>query len=173
MQRCGGWRRADEKQREKSAPHNPKNPGGNISNQKFKSTCFQLCHILLSHKISLSNYPVWRLYMETLSTILPLCDGKPPVTSGFLHKGRVMLIFDVFFVVSMSKLLNKQWTWLWFWYAVMHIWKCCLSTRYDTANSSWIQVHRLLMYPPWEKCPIKSLGMCIPAHNLVVSTHSP
>ena len=45
--------------------------------------------------------------------LLPLCEGKPPVTSGFLHKGRVMLIFDVFFVVSMGKLLNKQWTWLW------------------------------------------------------------
>ena len=54
--------------------------------------------------------------METLSPIivilwrkstgLSLCEGNPPVTSGFPHKGPLMRSFDIFFDVIFNKLLN-------------------------------------------------------------------
>ena len=54
--------------------------------------------------------PWWRHDMETLSPLLYLWEGNPPVTNGFLsHRAS----FDVFFVVRiwinslMNKLLNK------------------------------------------------------------------
>ena len=41
-------------------------------------------------------------------------EENPPVSSGFLHKGPVMPIFDIPFVVSLNKLLIKQWNCRWF-----------------------------------------------------------
>ena len=43
--------------------------------------------------------------METLSALLTVCEGIPPVESP--HKGSVMQGFDVLFIVSLNKLLNK------------------------------------------------------------------
>ena len=36
----------------------------------------------------------WRQKVETLSALLALCEGIPPVTGGFLHKGPVMRFSD-------------------------------------------------------------------------------
>ena len=44
--------------------------------------------------------------VETLSALLALREGNPPVDGGFISQGPVMR-FDVFFVVSRKKLLNK------------------------------------------------------------------
>ena len=45
----------------------------------------------------------WR--HDTLTALLALCEGNPPVTDGFPHKGPVMQSFNNSFDV---KLLNKQ-----------------------------------------------------------------
>ena len=47
-----------------------------------------------------------------LSTLLALCERNLLVTSGFLSQRQQT--FDVFFVVSLNKLLNKQLSRLWF-----------------------------------------------------------
>ena len=49
----------------------------------------------------------WRHKMGTLSALLPLCKGNPPVTGGYLSYKSVMQILYVFFVVSLNKSLNK------------------------------------------------------------------
>ena len=52
--------------------------------------------------------------MEMLSALLALRAWNPPVTSGSPHKGPIKWIFDIFFVVGLSKLLNKQSRCQWF-----------------------------------------------------------
>ena len=52
--------------------------------------------------------------METFSASLALCVGNPPVTGAFPTLRPVMRGFDVFFVVNLIKLLNKQWSGCWF-----------------------------------------------------------
>ena len=49
----------------------------------------------------------WRHEMETLSALLTLCEGIPPVT-GRLASQRPMTLFGVFFDVRFNNLLNKQ-----------------------------------------------------------------
>ena len=56
------------------------------------------------------NEVVWWRH-ETLPTILVLCAGKPPV--GFTHK-RTVRSFDVCFVTSLNKVLDKQSSCRWF-----------------------------------------------------------
>ena len=48
----------------------------------------------------------WHHAMQTLSALLYICEGNAPVTGGFPAKGPAA-VFDVFFDVSLSKLLNK------------------------------------------------------------------
>ena len=43
-----------------------------------------------------------------ISVLLALCEGNPPVTSGFPSQRPVMHNFDVFFVVHMNKQSSKQ-----------------------------------------------------------------
>ena len=45
--------------------------------------------------------------MATLSALLALYEGNPPVTGGFPLQRPVMGKFDVFFVVSVNKVLNN------------------------------------------------------------------
>ena len=53
--------------------------------------------------------PWWRHQMETFSALLALCEGKPPVTGGFLSQRPVTHSFDVFFDLRLNKWLSKQW----------------------------------------------------------------
>ena len=48
----------------------------------------------------------WRHQMETLSTLLALSEGKPPVTGGFPSQRPVMQSFDVFFNLHLDKWLS-------------------------------------------------------------------
>ena len=52
-----------------------------------------------------------RHHMRSLSTLLALCEGNLWVTGGFLKRDHS---FDVFFIVSQNKLLNKQSSCWWF-----------------------------------------------------------
>ena len=51
----------------------------------------------------------WRHHnTELLFTLWNDCKENPPVTSGSTHKGPIIQSFDVFFVIMLDKLLNKQ-----------------------------------------------------------------
>ena len=50
----------------------------------------------------------WRHQMEIFSTLLALCEGNPQVTGVFPSQRPVTWSFDVFFHVSLNKLLRKQ-----------------------------------------------------------------
>ena len=51
----------------------------------------------------------WRHQMETFSALLTLCEGNPPVTSGFPSQRPVTRSFDVSFDLRLNKRLSKQW----------------------------------------------------------------
>ena len=46
--------------------------------------------------------------METLSALLPLCEGNPPVIGGFPSQRSVTRSFDVFIDLHLNKQLSKQ-----------------------------------------------------------------
>ena len=46
--------------------------------------------------------------METVSALVAVCEGDPPVTGGFPSQRAISAGFDIFFGVSLNKLLNKQ-----------------------------------------------------------------
>ena len=46
--------------------------------------------------------------MKTFPALLALCEGNPPVTSGFPSQRRVSRSFDVFFDLRWNKQLSKQ-----------------------------------------------------------------
>ena len=48
------------------------------------------------------------MIMEMLFTLLAFCEGIKWSLVDSAHKGPVMQSFDVFFIVSLNKLLNKQ-----------------------------------------------------------------
>ena len=84
-----------------------------------------------------------RHQLETVSALVALCKGNPPVTSGFPSQMVSNADFDVFFYISLSKRLNKrtrcQWferqspsLWRHFNEMMFGPWKCMLSHR--TAN---------------------------------------
>ena len=50
---------------------------------------------------------IWRHDMGTISALLALCEGNPPVTGGFPSQTASIAGFDVSFYVSLNKLLNK------------------------------------------------------------------
>ena len=56
----------------------------------------------------------WCHQMETFSMLLALCEGNPPVTSGFPSQRPVTWSFDVFFDLHLNKQLNKQSRRWWF-----------------------------------------------------------
>ena len=52
--------------------------------------------------------------METISGLLAICAGNPPVTGEFPAQRPVTRSFDVFFDLGLNKRLSKQsWGW-WF-----------------------------------------------------------
>ena len=59
---------------------------------------------------SFQNYSWWRNDMEMLFALLALCEGNPPVTSGFPSQRASNVVLGV----SLNKLLNKQSGYWWF-----------------------------------------------------------
>ena len=55
----------------------------------------------------------WRHQIQTFSALLALCEGNPPVTSGFPSQRPMTRSFDVFFDVRLNKRLGKQWSCRW------------------------------------------------------------
>ena len=86
----------------------------------------------------------WYHDMEMLSVLLALCEGNPMVTSGLPHKGTAVQSFDVFFVVIMNKLLNKQLRGQYFeveWYACV-----CHSNGNDSTAVMTCHVQNVLQF---------------------------
>ena len=52
--------------------------------------------------------PWWRHQMEAFSALLALCEGNPPVTSGFPSHRLVTRNFDVFFDLLLDQRLHKH-----------------------------------------------------------------
>ena len=52
--------------------------------------------------------PWWCPQMGTFSTLLALCEGKPPVTGGFHSQRLVMKSFDVFFDLRLNSWANNR-----------------------------------------------------------------
>ena len=50
----------------------------------------------------------WRHRVETISVLLAVCEGKPPVTDGFPSQRPMALSFDVSFDLRLNKRLSKQ-----------------------------------------------------------------
>ena len=69
----------------------------------------KLCQTLRIHIIS-PEKQLWHHHLRILSALLAPCEGNHwwPVTGGFPSQRPVMWSFDVFFVVSQNKLLNKS-----------------------------------------------------------------
>ena len=80
--------------------------------------------------------------METLSPLLALCEGNPLVTSGFPSQMARMESFDIFFVVSLNKLLNKQLSCQWF---VMS-WCSCDTTVMHTSTFYFPRGHGVMFH---------------------------
>ena len=71
----------------------------------YRRDSINVVHSLVPTRIWL---PWWRHQMEKNSEILALCEGNPPVTSGFPSQRPVMQSFDVFFDLRLNKRLSKQ-----------------------------------------------------------------
>ena len=58
--------------------------------------------------------PWWRHAMETVYSLLTLCEGNPPITDGFPSQRVVNAGSEIFFAVSVNKRLNKPSSCRWF-----------------------------------------------------------
>ena len=67
----------------------------------------------------------WRNQMETFFALLALCEGNPPVTSGFLTQRPVTRGFDVFFDLCLNKRLSKHSRHRWFETPSRSLWRHC------------------------------------------------
>ena len=63
--------------------------------------------------------------MKTFSVLLALCEGNPPVTSGFPSQRPVMQSCDVFFDLCLNKQLSKQSRCQWFDMPLRSLWRHC------------------------------------------------
>ena len=68
-------------------------------------------HYLLHHHYSAAW---WLEGIESISELLALCDGNPPVTGGFPSQRASNTGFGVFFDVSQNELLSKHLICQWF-----------------------------------------------------------
>ena len=79
-----------------------------------------------------SAYACWRHQMETISALLALCGGNPPVTGGFPSKRPVTRSFDVFFDLRLNQWLRKQVCGWWSEMPSCSLWRHCNeSDRYQ------------------------------------------
>ena len=75
----------------------------------------QWYHLYVHHSMFFENAVFitrWRHQMETVSALLAICAGNPPVTGAFPAQRPVTRSFDVFFDLHLNKRLGKQsWGW--------------------------------------------------------------
>ena len=71
----------------------------------------------------IGGHPWWCHQMKTLSALLALCEGNPPVTGGFPSQRPVTRSFDVFFDLRLNKRLSKQSRCQWFGTASFSLWR--------------------------------------------------
>ena len=74
------------------------------------------------------NHILWRHKMETLSPLLALCEGNPPVTGGFHTQRPATRSFDILFDLHLNKRLNKQSRRRWFETPSRSLWRRCNDT---------------------------------------------
>ena len=94
------------------------------SNTLFTAIVFVVIHSdktckIIMQSIALIRQPSIRWYwwyyeMETLSALLVLCEGIHQLIVDFLHKGTGVPIFNVFFYISLNKLLEEKANCWWF-----------------------------------------------------------
>ena len=71
----------------------------------------------------LKEISTWRHQIETLSALVALCEGNPPVTGGFPSQRPVTRGFDVFFGLCLNKRLTKQSRRRWFETPPRSLWR--------------------------------------------------
>ena len=81
-------------------------------------------HAWINNYIPQSHLTWWLHHMETFSIILALCEGNPPVISGFPSQ-RPVTCFDVFFDLCLNKRLSKQSIHQWFETPSCSLWCHC------------------------------------------------
>ena len=88
--------------------------------------------VLCSGNKTRCGFSWWRHAMETLSALLPLCEGKPPVTGAFLSQraANVGFLFDI----SLNKRLNKSFSCWWLETPWRSLWRHCKAM---TLYKSW------------------------------------
>ena len=84
-------------------------------------------------------WPSWRHHMETFSSLLAICEAKPPVDSP--HKGQWGGSLMVFFVLRLNKRLSKEPRRWWFETPSVALWRHCnafstMMTLHPSAASS-------------------------------------
>ena len=75
--------------------------------------------------------------MESLSALLALCEREHRWPMVFLHQGPVMPSFDVIFVISLEKLLNKQSSFQWFDAMTRYFYDALIWVLFRTKNESY------------------------------------
>ena len=68
---------------------------------------------------------LWSHQMETFSALLALCEGNPPVTSGFPSQRPVTWSFDAFFDLHLNKWLIRKSRRRWFETPSRSLWPHC------------------------------------------------
>ena len=120
----------------------------------------------------------WHYHMETLSALLALCEGNPPITGGFPPQRAGNAGFGDFFDVSQNKQLTKHSSRRWFETPWCSLWRqrnvCCwlLSCWGETAWWWCIQL-RVSQYtvPLFTKKTLSYIGIGIHIIKLRRSSH--
>ena len=88
----------------------------------------------------------WWHQMETISTLLDLCEGNSPVTGEYPSQRPVMQNFDVFFDLCLNKQFSKQSRHWWFEMPLWSLWRHCNECR---SISMWWCLHDLSDHLLW------------------------
>ena len=90
--------------------------------------------------IHLYTYLLYNFFHNIMMTpsnghaLLALCEGNPPVTSGFASQRPVTQSFDIFFDLCLNKWLSKQSQCQWFEMPLCSLWCHCNVTLSDHIN---------------------------------------
>ena len=101
---------------------------------------FGSCHGCFKH---LETW--WRHQRETLSALLALCEGNPPVTGGFPSQTPVARSIGVFFNLRQKKRLSKQLRRRWFGTPLRSIWRHCNEEFFITFSISRLFLQTLTL----------------------------
>ena len=98
---------------------------GGFCGHTFRALLFHIFFCNHAHAGVKDNrlFSRWRHQMETFSSLLPLCEGNPPVTGGFPSQRPVARSFDVYFDLSLNKRLSKQSGHWWFDTPLRPLWR--------------------------------------------------